>query len=76
MEQNERENIMKVEVITENIALRSGYPTFQTSGHLSYVPETTGHLTVVPDLTVDVLFSRYVPVIKGKGLGHKLDYLA
>lgn len=65
---------MKVEVIKENTALKSGYPTFQT-GHLSYVPEPSGRSTGVPDLTVDVLFSRYTP-FKERGLSHKLNYLA
>ena len=53
---------MKVEVITEDTKFKSGYPTFQTNGHLSYIPDK-----------YDLIFmgNRY---IEKKGLQRKLEY--
>ena len=56
---------MKVEVIKESLMPRK-VPT---------ITGTKGRLTGVPDLTVDVLFSRCIPVKEGD-FNHKLDYLA
>ena len=39
---------MKIDSIIPNIVFRSGYPTFNSSGHLSYRPETISNHVNLP----------------------------
>lgn len=60
---------MKIDRIINNITFKSGYPTFSSAGHLSYVP----------DPIHDHVFLPYRPKPTGlliKEEPNKLDYFA
>ena len=60
---------MKIDSITSNIVFRSGYPTFNSSGHLNYRPEAISNHVNLP----------YLPIPSGlliKEEPPKLDYFA
>ena len=69
---------MKVNATKNNVIFRSGYPTFSSSGHLSYKPESLiGHINLPysPDVMFEHIYFKPTGILE-KEEPKKLDYFA